>query len=50
MPDNWAWCDHDWREVDSQMTDPERVAVVCRKCQCPGEKWLETGEVEWPTT
>jgi len=26
------------------------LEVICTKCQCPGERWVSTGEVDWPTT
>lgn len=52
--DTWSTCDHDWQVVDHDLGDVPgagpREAVICSKCQCPGERHVNSGEVEWPTT
>jgi len=50
MSDEWRNCQHEWKEVESHLTDPARIEVECKKCGTPGEKWLATGEVDWPCT
>lgn len=46
----WAWCDHDWEEYESQFTNEYHTQVRCRVCQCPGERDESDGEVTWPAT
>lgn len=47
----WKDCDHKWTvDIDSQAHSETKVAVHCKKCWCPGEKNLKTGEVFWPAT
>ena len=47
---DWNSCEHEWEEVEGCMLDPKRTTVECKKCGCPGEQWVETGEVDWPCT
>lgn len=49
--DDWDDCEHEWKvKVDSQFSNERYEDVYCTKCQCPGERFLETGEVYWPAT
>lgn len=61
LRDLWDQCyEHDWQIDPSDWdlgdvsgTGPfagPREAVICSKCQCPGERYINSGEVEWPTT
>lgn len=47
----WDNCEHEWGVVvDSQYHSETCTAVVCVKCQCPGEHDSDTGLVFWPAT
>lgn len=46
----WTKCDHEWEEVDSEYGNENYSEVICKKCKCPGEKDLRTGDVFWPAT
>jgi hypothetical protein len=54
--DAWDVCEHQWSITpgDWDLGDVPgmgaREDVTCVKCQCPGERYVETGEVDWPTT
>lgn len=48
----WYGCQHVWHlnPGTSHLSDERREEVRCMKCDCPGERWVATGEVDWPTT
>jgi len=52
----WETCDHEWitapgdRDLGDVPGAGPREEVICSKCSCPGERYIETGRVEWPTT
>lgn len=50
--DPWSTCvDHDWQIDPSDWDGPPGFEyVICSKCECPGQRHIESGEVEWPTT
>lgn len=58
MINEWDWsiCEHEWVvspgswELGDVPGMGPREEVVCTKCKCPGERYTNTGEVEWPTT
>lgn len=51
MNDDWDNCQHEWKaRIDSQFHSESFTDVYCVKCDCPGEKNNETGEVFWPAT
>lgn len=49
-------CDHEWItapgdwDLGSVPGAGEREEVVCVKCGVPGERYVESREVYWPTT
>jgi hypothetical protein len=49
---DWDACEHDWVIFQGTwiVNDDRREEVRCRHCGCPGERWVDTGEVDWPTT
>lgn len=49
MMSEWNKCAHEWK-VSGGDFDLSREEVVCVKCQCPGERYIKTGEVYWPAT
>lgn len=54
-PAEWYACEHEWVLAgDADLGDVPgmgaREEVVCVKCSCPGERYVESGAVEWPTT
>jgi hypothetical protein len=48
---DWKTCEHEWEtdtgSWDCPLTEEQ---VVCKKCGCPGQRTIKTGEVYWPTT
>ena len=46
----WDECEHEWEEIESQFSNEKYIYVKCKKCGCPGEKDLATGDVFWPAT
>lgn len=47
----WESCEHKWVEViDSQYSSEYSTAMVCVKCNCPGQMDNKSLEVDWPTT
>lgn len=55
MTADWNDCDHIWMHIgDSDLGDVhgygEREEVKCTKCGCPGERYRQSGAVDWPTT
>lgn len=52
---DWSTCNHNWIiSGDGELGDVPgcgpREEVTCSICGCPGERFISTGEVEWPTT
>ena len=48
-------CQHEWEPYgDYELGDVAglgpRESVICIKCGAPGERYIRTGEVDWPTT
>jgi hypothetical protein len=50
MNPSWEDCEHKWEEVESQLSNEFVTEVRCKKCDCPGEMNLVSGEVYWPAT
>lgn len=53
--DPWYNCDHEWQpHGDYELGDVPgagpREEVKCVKCGCPGERYPDSGHVDWPTT
>jgi hypothetical protein len=47
----WDGCEHDWKiDPDSQFHNDRSEAVTCRKCGCPGDRDIATGDTYWPAT
>ena len=47
---DWAWCEHEWVEKEDIGNNEYKVMVVCKLCDCPGEKYYADGTVDWPAT
>lgn len=55
MVDPWQECEHEWEAYgDFELGDVAgmgpREEVRCIKCDCPGERYIESGHVDWPAT
>lgn len=46
----WDTCEHEWEEVDDDLCPPQCTSVECKKCEVPGQRNDNTGEVFWPAT
>lgn len=46
---SWDKCEHEWEDSKKWSDDDDPNAVICVKCQCPGEKEKD-GSVFWPAT
>lgn len=56
MSNLWNECEHEWITApgDWDLGDVPgsgaREEVICTKCGCPGERYVNSCKVVWPTT